>query len=367
MNVRRLILVAWKTLVETVRSPVLLILLLGLPVFFALITYVGYGRSPRTATYPVLVLNSAGQDAGLIQVLSSARYTDERPFFELKPVESRESAEVQLKSKQAAALLVIEKDGSGKITYVTRGDPMNMQFIKASAQLEALVIPWLERQQGKDERFRAVQQPLTHPRPVSDFDAYIPGMLVFAILLIIPQTAMLIGQERRSGSLKRLTLSLLRPSELLGGLCLAQMAIAAVQVTLLLLAAVAMGFHVMGSFLLALVIGWLIAFGSIGIGLLMGCFMRNDIDALNTGSTVSMLQVFFSGAFFAMPAPTLAHLFGHPFNLFDFLPATNGMIALQQVLSGGAGLGEVGFRVAATALFSLLFYLIGVLIYRWVN
>ncbi|MHC1783373.1 MAG: ABC transporter permease [Anaerolineaceae bacterium] len=199
---------------------------------------------------------------------------------------------------------------------------------------------------------------------MSEFEAYVPGMMVFAILLIIPQTAMLIGRERRRGTLKRLNLSLLRPADLLGGLCLSQMVVAIAQVILMMAAALALGFQNRGSLALAVGIGCALAFGSVGIGLLLGCFMSSDTDALNTGSTVSMLQVMFSGSFFAMPAPILFTWMEHPMSVFDIFPATHGMLALQQVLSGGAGFGQVGFRVTALVVLSAVYFMIGVFVYR---
>ena len=54
--------------------------------------------------------------------------------------------------------------------------------------------------------------------------------------------------------------------------------------------------------------------------------------------------------------------------MFDSFPASHGMLALQQVLSGGANLAEVGFRTSAGTLFlSLLYFIISVLIYRRLN
>lgn len=364
MNLKRTLLVAQKTLLETLRDPVLLVLLVGLPVFFMLVNYIGYGHTPKTATYPLLLLAPAGQTAELQETLGRAAYWDGRPYFALLPVGSRAEAETCLQEKKAAALLVLAEDSAGEMQYTIRGDALNLGFIKASAQLEAVLQPWLERRQAKPERFVLQTQPLAQPRAVSEFDTYVPGMMVFAILLIIPQTAMLIGRERRRGTLRRLNLSLLRPAELLGGLCLAQMGVAALQVVLMLAAALALGFQNRGSLLLAVGIGSVLAFGSVGIGLLLGCFMRNDTDALNTGSLFSMLQVFLSGAFFAMPVPIVFTWQQHAVGLFDFIPATHGMLALQQVLSGGAGLAQVGFRLAAAALLALAYFLLGVCVYR---
>lgn len=367
MNLKRTLLVARKTLLEIQRDAVLLVLVLGIPTFFMLITYVGYGHTPKTATYPLMVLSNSGKADALLAKVSAAAYDDGRPYFSLSKANSREEAETALVDRKAAVLLIVEEDSSGQVHYTTHGDALNMKFIKASTQLDAIVLPWLEREQGKPERFSLRVKPLEHPRPISEFDYYVPGMMVFAILMIIPQTAMLISRERRRGTLRRLDLSLLRPVDLLGGVCLSQLVIAVLQILLMFATALALGFQNRGSIVLALVIGIFLAFGSVGLGLLLSCFMRTDTDALNTSSVVAMMQVFLSGAFFVMAVPILFFWLDHPINLFDFIPASHGMLALQQVLSGGAGLSEVGFRTAATLLLSLLYFFIGVLVYRRVN
>lgn len=363
MNLNRTLQVARKTLLEILREPVLLILVLVIPAFFMLICCVGYGTSPKAATYRVLVSSDTAAAEDLLARLAEVQYADGRPFFELEKSSDPAVAETQLEEHQAAAMLAINENAQGQIAYTIRGDAMYLGFIKASAQLESLIIPWLEKGQGKPQRFEILLEALARPRPGSEFDAYVPGMMVMAILLIIPQTAMLIGRERRNRTLRRLELSLMRPADLMGGICLAQLVVAVAQVAVMFAAALLLGFHNRGSLALAMLIGVCMAFASVGLGLLVGCFIKNDTDALNTGSTVSMLMVFLSGAFFMMPSPVLFNLLDYPLGAFDFIPATHGMLALQQVLSGGAGLADVWFRVLATLVLSCVYYLLGVLIF----
>jgi ABC-type Na+ efflux pump permease subunit len=72
-----------------------------------------------------------------------------------------------------------------------------------------------------------------------------------------------------------------------------------------------------------------------------------------------------SGSFFPIPASPLFHLFGHEIAWNDLFPATHAMTALQQAVTYGADLGQIGFRLAATLVLSLLFFLIGALFYHW--
>jgi ABC-type multidrug transport system permease subunit len=113
-----------------------------------------------------------------------------------------------------------------------------------------------------------------------------------------------------------------------------------------------------------LVVGLAVSFSAVGQGLLVACFVENDSQAANVGSSVAMLQVFLSGAFYQMPPLTLFNLAGHQIDLFDVFPASHGFLALQQILSYGAGLGEIGFRLGATLVLSLLYFLLGVAVFR---
>jgi ABC-2 type transport system permease protein len=130
------------------------------------------------------------------------------------------------------------------------------------------------------------------------------------------------------------------------------------------LAALAMGFHNQGSLFLAVIVGLVICFSAIGQGLVVACFVENDSQALNVGSTATMIQVFVSGSFYQFPPLTLFTLAGHQIDLFDVFPATHGFMALQQVLTYGAGLREVAFRLGATLLLSVLYFLAGVVIFQ---
>ena len=174
---------------------------------------------------------------------------------------------------------------------------------------------------------------------------------------------MLVARESRWQTLDRLRLTPLRAWELLGGIGLAQTALGVVLVALVLGSALALGFQNQGSTGLALIAGLAVNLSAIGWGLVVGCFVENDGQAINVGSTVAMLQVFLSGSFYQMPSPTLFHLGGRAIELFDVLPATHGFLALQQVLCYGSRWREVAFRLAATLLLSLLTLVVGIVLF----
>jgi ABC-2 type transport system permease protein len=205
---------------------------------------------------------------------------------------------------------------------------------------------------------------LTLHMPQTEFDAYTPGVMIMAILLLIPQTAMLIGRELRTGTIKLLQMSPLRTVEWFSGISLAQMAAAVVQVALMLVIAKMLGFHTQGSLGLAFLICLILSFGSIGLGLLVACLIHNDSEAINTGSVFSMLQVFLSGAFFPFNSGTLLTINGHQLGFFDILPATQGMMILRQSLVSGAGFLDIAFRLVVMTGLSVVFFVLGIVVFN---
>lgn len=132
------------------------------------------------------------------------------------------------------------------------------------------------------------------------------------------------------------------------------------------IAAIMLDFHNQGSLLLAIIIGLVVCFSAIGQGVIVACFMENDSQANNVGSTVTMFEVFMSGLFYAIPPITLFTLAGYQIDLFDIIPATNGFRTLQQVLPYGASFQEVNFRLGATLVLSLLYFILDTVIFqRW--
>jgi ABC-2 type transport system permease protein len=355
--------VAQKALLEIFREPALLLLVVSIPLIFIVITWAGYAN-PLLLTHPVLVWNTAPNDTALVDELASLRYADDRPVFNIKPAGSLEQAEKALRD-QTATLLIKMEPGSANLPKVSlRGDAVNLRYLRASVLADTTINHYLNRLSGRTEIITIREQPLFSIKTISEFDLYTPGMIIFGLLLIIPQTAVLVGREVRSGTLKRLALTPLSALELFSGISLAQMAVAVLQVVLVLGGAILLGFHNNGSLLLAVVAGLVLCFGAIGQGLLTACFIENDSQAVNVGSVFSMLQVFFSGSMYILPAVTLFSLGGYAVDLFDLFPATHAFLVLQQVLVYGVGWVGVLPRLLATLLTSLVYFVLGVVLFQ---
>lgn len=359
----RSFLVARKFLIEIVREPGLLALVVLLPLIFLGISAFAY-NTPFLVTHPVWVIETGGRNTGLIEALKEERYPDGKPVFEVTVTSDLGLAREAVKSREIVALLEVGVGGTGLPVVTVYGDALLGRFYRASVILDEVIQRHADRAAGREMLVQISEGRYAPAGPENEFDYYAPGMMVFALLMLIPQTAMLVGRELRWGTLHRLRLSRIRAWELLLGVSLAQMVAAAALVLVVFLTALALGYHNNGSLLLAMFVGLAISLSAIGMGLVVACFIENDSQAVNFGSTVTMLQVFVSGAFFPIPPMTLFHILGHPIDLFDIFPATNGMLALQQVLNDGAGLAHVGFRLGATLTLSVAFFVLGVILFH---
>ncbi|MDP7111762.1 MAG: ABC transporter permease, partial [Myxococcota bacterium] len=348
--------VASKTLREILREPPLAVMLVLAPTIFLGALALGYG-SPRLATHPVLVLDPQGQAGELLSELAALNHDDGRALFDLRPVVDTETADGILAAREADALLRFDGD-----ELTVRGDAGNLRHVAAVRLLERAIVDRAMRESGRPRVAQLQQRSLMDDGPRTLFDLYAPGMLVFAILLIIPQTAFHVSRELRLGTLRRLRLTPMRSRHLLGGVALAQLAVAAVQVPVVFAVARLLGYHAVGSLALGIGVGLVLCVGSIGLGLCVSGLAQNDGQAVSLGAAVMIVQVVVCGAFFPLPPMTLFELGGHPIGPFDVLPATHGMLALQQVLSYGDGASEVAFRVGATLGLSLVYLVAGVAI-----
>lgn len=355
--------VARKSLLEMVRELQLLGLIVLLPLIFLVITAVSYS-DPFLVTHPVWVISPDPGNAGLVAALESQQYANGQPIFDVTLTTDRAAAEEPLKEQTVTALVIVASDVTGALSVTLQGDALYMPFYKASTIMGRVIQEYADSAAGLPRIVQITEEPLAAASPRNWFDWYVPGNTVFALMLIIPQTAMLVAREIRWNTLRRLRITRLRAWSLLAGISLAQMVVAVFQVVIMFVGALALEFHSQGSLWSAIVVGLAICFSAVGQGLIVACFVENDSQAANLGATVAMFQVFLSGSMYPLPPLTLFTLAGHQIDLFDAFPATHGFLALQQVLNYGMGLREIGFRLGATLLLSVLYFAIGVVIFQ---
>lgn len=376
--------IARKTLLEIWREPMLLLPLFIFPILLIGLYDIAYGSSSGGMAFylNLLVLNeehASPADAqplgeALVEQITALEY-EGQPVFTVHLVEDRASAEVALRERKAALLLVIPPDFTQAIQQAAQtsgrpaqielvGDPLSDTYTFTRSFLEGGLREFAAQAAGQPESLALSYEFVPGTGTMSDFDFGVPGMIVFSIMLLVVSVAMVMVRENVAGTLRRLRLTRLSAAQMLLGVSLAHGLLAVGLVPLTLAAALAFGFQSHGSLLLAMFIGLLLSFSAIGLGLIVACFARSDSDAANLGASVGVIMVLLTDAMYPVPDATIAHLGGRAIQLYDLLPPSPAAEALRRILIFGDGLDAVAYELTLLALMAVVFFGAGVVLYQ---
>jgi ABC-2 type transport system permease protein len=217
---------------------------------------------------------------------------------------------------------------------------------------------------GQPRPIQVAEQPLGGSAARSEFENYVPGLLVFAVMMLVFQSSMLIARDVEAGTLRRLQITRMTAFDYLAGVTASQVVLGLAALLLTFLVALACGFRSQGPIGVAILIDAIASLSIIGAGLIVACFARTLTQAFLIANFPLALFMFFSGSIYPIPRVNLFTLGGHGFALFDLLPPTHAVVALNKVFVLGAGLSDVAFELAALTVLSVAYFAVGVWLFR---
>jgi len=369
-----------KTLREMSREKWMLGLTLAFAPFFVFLYWLWFQGG--STVYKVVVINQDGGaqlsdgssfNAGeeVIAALDEVAYADGSPLLKVVPAAGRAEAEAMLKDREATAFLLLPEDFSRTIralqngdrsvtAQVTFGGDLSNTYYMIGANLSlATVDAYVQEATGQKPLIDYVEEALGASAARTEFETYVPGTLIFAVILLIFLAAMTAAREIETGTLRRLQLTPLTSFELLGGLTLALVLVGVLAIGLAFAVAVLCGFHSQGPIWVAVLVGAVTSLSVIGLGMVVASFSRTVSQAFIVANFPMALMMFFSGSIFPLPRVTLFSMAGAPIGLYDFLPPTHAVVALNKILTLGAGLDEVVYELIALVVLSGLYFVIG--------
>ena len=380
----------WRVFIKSVREqkrdPWVIGLSLAFAPLFVFIYWLMTGGT-GTTSYGVLVVNqdvpvtleggaklAAGDE--VVARLRGLSYQNGSPLLKVVLADNRLEAEHKLRDRAAAALVIIPADFSAQLAafhsgdtgartdLIFIGDLTNPTYTVAAVMAMTAADSYTQGFTNAPRPVELVEIPLGASAARNEFENYVPGLLVLAVVLMIFQAAMAPARDIESGALRRLRLTPLTAFDYLGGtsLWLGLVSIAAVLLTFM--TAVGLGFRSQGPVWLAVLATAITSLSIIGIGLLVACFSKTVSQAFVIANFPLGLLMFLTGAAFPLPRLTLFTLFGRDFALADLLPPTHAVIILNKVFTLGAGLQEVAFELAALILLSMLYLGLGVWLFQ---
>ncbi len=353
---------------------------------FVFIYYLMTGGTGSTS-YSVLVINkdrpvaqsggtalSAGEE--VVAGLRGLAYKSGNPLLRVTLTGDRTQAERQVYDRQASALVIIPPDFSatlaayrdGKTPAAARvtlvGDLTNPTYTIAAVMVMSVTDGYASQITRAPRPVELNEIPLGASSSRSEFENYIPGLLVMAVVLMVFQAAMMPARDIEKGTLRRLRLSAASSFEYLGGTAVWLTLVAVLSILITFATAVGLGFRSQGPLGAAILIDIVAALSVIAVGLIVACLSKTVSQAFVIANFPLGFLMFLTGAAFPLPRPTLLTLFGHPVSYADFLPPTHAVIALNKIFTLGAGFGEVLFEFCALVLLTGVYFGIGVWLFR---
>ena len=370
---------------EQLRSPwdLLLVLIFAPAFIIAYWSFMGGGST----YYPVLVIN---QDRGLcavgdgttscaeqaIAAMNLVSYKSGDALLRVTLVDNRLVAEQKLRDRDAAALVIFPPDFSQSIQAALQGQPpsgapitfvgdlTNPYYSVAGIAANAVMDGYIQQATHQPRPLAYAEEPLGGSGTRSEFETYVPGLLIAAITLMMFSVAIAVTHQLEAGVHRRLQITRMRAFDYMGGISLLYVLIAVVSLLLSFWTAQILGFRSQGPLWVAILICIITSFSVIGLGLITACFSGTSARAAIVVNFPLVLFLFFSGSVFPPVKVTLFTLGGHTFRIFDFMPHTHAVVALNKVLSLGAGLGEVAFELVAMTVLSVLYFMAGVWLFK---
>lgn len=309
---------------------------------------------------------------GILEVLETITYADGKQILGVTAMQDREEAEKRLEDHSAEVLLIIsedfsrtfldriEHDGDDSASVTLVGDLTNPYYAIAAVMVGSAIEQYGQLAVGQVSPIQFTEVALGASAARSEFDLYIPGLMIFAVIMLIFLAAMAVTREVEAGTLRRLRLTPLSAFEFLGGTCAALIIIAIAQVVLTFLAAQSLGFESQGPMWVAILVGVITSFSIIGAGMVVASLSRTVSQAFIIANFPLALFMFFTNAVFPIQKVPLFDIAGRSIGLWDFLPPTHAVVALNKVLTLGAGIGDVLYELLVLVVLSLVYFAVGV-------
>lgn len=374
-----------KTLREMAREKWMLGLTLAFAPFFVLLYWLIL--SGGSTSYTVLVIN---HDAGvqvsdgstfnggeqIVSAINNITYADGSPLLKASVALDRREAERILRNRGAAAFLLIPENFSQTLqslesgdrsvtTEITFGGDLSYPSYMVAVNLALTAADgYVQEVTGQQPLIGYVEEAVGASAARTEFETYVPGTLVFAVILLIFLASMTIAREIEATTLRRLQLTPMSSFNLLGGVTAALVLMGTVSIALAFVVAEALGFRSQGSIWAAILVGAIASLSVIGLGMVVASFSRTVSQAFIVANFPMAMMMFFSGVVYPLPKVTLFTVGGVTIGLYDILPSTHAVAALNKVLTVGSGLNETIYELSALIILSLLYFAIGVVLFQ---
>jgi ABC-2 type transport system permease protein len=192
-------------------------------------------------------------------------------------------------------------------------------------------------------------------------DFFAPGIMALVVTMItIMLTIVSFVRERTDGTMDRLLVSPMKPSDIVLGYSVTFILVAVFQsIEILAIGVLLFDIRIAGSIILALLIIVLYATGLLGLGFMLSTIARNEFQAVQFIPLVFMPAIILAGVIWPIESmPPIIRPVSY------FIPLTYAADALRSVMIRGWGPLEIGVDILALVIFAVVTFTLSILIMR---
>ena len=368
-----------KSYKEQIRNYWILLLTIIFAPLFVLFEYLIYNATKNK--YELIVLN---QDKGIkINTDSTVFFGDKltNSFLETAvsdsamaisviKVRNREEGVSKLKNKHGNLFMIIGKEFSSEMASLSYdssrqveiefiGDLTDQKYIVSAVWVYGAFSKFMTSLTKVKELIKFTETSLGSSGQKSEFDLYVPGLMIFSIIMLMFSASIAIINEVEKQTILRIKISKIRLFAFLGGISAVQIIVGLLSILLTLLSAVAVGFKVEGNFLLVLLVAVLTSISIIAFSLIIAAMTKSVNDILIIGNFPFFLFIFFSDLIFPLNLDKVATIGGYNLGLNFILSPVHAVSALKKLLIMQMGFKDILPELISLCLLSLIYFLIG--------
>lgn len=367
-----------KSLIEQLREYWILLFTITTAPFFTLLYFLM--MSAETPVYTIAIQNN---DQGIVRNDDTTKYStifieklqdiyahSDDFIMKVVLVQSQNIGEELLKKQQADLFMILSQnfsqslsreEGSRNKSHIEFVGNMNSyDYIVSAVFVSDYFNQFINEFTGYDPPYTFSETPLGFSAEKDAFDMYVPGLLIFSIIVMILSAAAAIVKESELQTMKRLKISRLTAFEFLVGTSLVQIIIAFLSLFFTLLTAIGLGFKIPeNSFGSILLICFLLSISIIALGLILAAFCRSVKDVMIIGVFPFFLLMFFTGATFPINSLKIFSFGDYSLTMHGLLSPSQAVDALSKILNYDMRLTDVIPEIILLIALTIIYFLLG--------
>jgi len=306
-----------------------------------------------------------------IEEIENKQYPGGGDLFHIMEVKDKETG-IQLLHNHDVLCLLIFNDREDQAEIEIWGDFSNPYYLLCSQLIQNNIKDFILTQSNLSLPINIKEKALEKSGRKSEFEHYIPGLIVFSLLPLIYLFSLILIRTLESRTFQSSLKSESSGRAFMGTYTFTFICLGFIAALLTISTAYILGFHsaisVWHDISRSLMISILLSLTTSGISFIITAFTTKDSKVLILATFPFMPLVFFSGSVYPFPRIPLFSLFGRTIGLFDLLPSTHGVNALGKILTFASPLRSLIYEMTVLTILSTIIYILGIRVFikkRW--